>query len=580
MPSSRADAVTTEVIRHALRSAAGQMKRVLMRTAFSLIIYETLDFACGLYDRNVRLLAQAQTLPLFLGTLDACITAAVDGVGGPGMLEDGDILIYNIPYGTGAHPNDAAFVMPAFVDNELAGYAVVKAHFVDIGAKDVYATDTKDVHQEGTLFPGIKLYRAGERNDEVWRIILANSRAPVTVNGDMNAWIGGLRTGTRALTAIMDKHGVELFEDAIERIFDHGEAHVRRFVEAIPDGRYVSVCRIDDNGVTPDPITFDIAVEIRGSNVTVDLRDAPAQQPSPINSPLPTTSSVIRLALASLAGAGETPDEGQFRPLTIQTREGTIFHPVSPAPSFAYWMASLQLIEGFHQALAPAVKDRVPAESGGDIMVWVWWGWKRMEYQMRGHDPSEPWVDGAPLPVGQGGHAAGDGTNALIHISEAATRISPAEVWEAKQPWLVEKLELAADSCGAGRFRGGLGVDLHLRILRDCYFTSVVERTKSPPQGLDGGGEARPNSVLIEHPDGSLTHHNKTTAMFVEEGSIYRAHSGGGGGFGAASDRDSLAIAADLADGYVTPAYVRHWHPHYDVPSDDNPVADRHGGST
>src|SRR3954451_22185213 len=153
-----ADPVTTEIVRQALNAAAEQMKRALIRTSFSPVIYEVLDFAAALYDRDVSLLAQAPSLPTFMGTMSFCVTAAVEAVGGEEALEPGDIILYNVPYGTGSHPQDAATVMPVFLDaggageGALIGYSAIKAHWLDIGGKDPYSTDTVDVFQEGTIF--------------------------------------------------------------------------------------------------------------------------------------------------------------------------------------------------------------------------------------------------------------------------------------------------------------------------------------------------------------------------------------------------------------------------------------------
>lgn len=149
-----ADPVTTEIIRQGLGAAADQMKQSLIRTAFSPIIYEALDFAVAFYDADMCMLAQAPTLPAFMGTLGFCVREAVDGVGGPAALSPGDVILYNDPYGTGSHPQDAAMVVPIFHEDVLAGYSVIKAHWLDIGGKDPYCTDTIDVHQEGTIFPG------------------------------------------------------------------------------------------------------------------------------------------------------------------------------------------------------------------------------------------------------------------------------------------------------------------------------------------------------------------------------------------------------------------------------------------
>lgn len=568
--AARADPVTTEVVRHALRSGAGQMKRVLVRTAFSPIIYEVVDFAVGLYDRDARMLAQAPTLPLKLGTLDSCIKNAVEAVGGVEQLADGDLLLYNVPYGTGAHPQDIALIAPVFLDGELVGYAPCKTHMVDLAGKDPYCTDTIDVHQEATIFPGVKLYAAGERNEEIWRIFMANSRAPKVVGGDLNAVVGCVRTGAQALRAIIEKRGLDEFSACVERIFEHGERHMRKFVARIPDGTYSTDCRIDDNGRDIEEIEFELGVEVAGSDITIDLTGAPEQQSGPVNSLRPNTVSMMRTALASVAGSGVDADEGQFRPLTVNTRPGSIFESTYPAPSFVYWAASLQLIDGFYRALAPVLPDEVAAESGSDMLVLMWWGHRRLDYQRRNTDWEEPWIDGGSTPIGQGGHAAGDGTNALIHISESALRIGPAEKWEAQNPWLVERRELAPDSCGPGRHRGGLGVDFHVRALEDCYLTSVVERTKAPPRGLFGGGEARANQVVVHHEDGRTTQHGKDTAVELKAGSLFEVHSGGGGGYGPPAERDPQLIEQDLIEGYVTAEHVRRWYPHYAGPFPDD----------
>ena len=171
---SDVDPVTTEIVRNSLNSAADQMKRALCRTAMSPVIYEVLDFAGAIYDDNLRLLAQAPSLPMFMGTLSFCIEEAVKGVGGVDNLFEGDVIIYNSPYGTGAHPQDAALVMPVFFDGELIGYTAIKAHWLDIGGKDPASTDSVDVFQEGTVFPGVKLFSKGKLVEDIHKMCIAN----------------------------------------------------------------------------------------------------------------------------------------------------------------------------------------------------------------------------------------------------------------------------------------------------------------------------------------------------------------------------------------------------------------------
>lgn len=548
------DPVTTEIVRQSLNAAADQMKRALVRTAFSPVIYEVLDFAAAIYDRDVCLLAQAPTLPTFMGTMSFCVEAAVGAVGGVAALSAGDIILYNVPYGTGSHPQDAAMVMPVFVDGELVGYTAIKAHWLDIGGKEPYSTDTVDVFQEGTIFPGVKLYAAGELRPDILRFATANSRVPKFVAGDINATVVGVRTGAAALERIVRRHGVDGFYDCVGRIYDHGEAVVRSWFERLPAGRYVGHGEMDSNGITEDRVPFDVTVEIGAASVRLDYSRAPEQQAGPINCPLPSTVSASRVAIAMLAGGGEAPNEGHFRPIEVMTRPGTMFHPRHPAPCFLYGWAGDQAIEAIYRAIADALPESVPACSGGDICALVWWGEREAD--------GEPWTDGAPHPIGQGAHASGDGANSLMHISESATRIAPAEVWEAKNPWVLERMELAPDSCGAGEYRGGLGLDISFRLLEDAWLTSAVERTKNRPWGLLGGTEARANSVIVELPDGSTATYSKITRLAIPRGAVVHLHTGGGGGYGEPSQRPAASVQADIREGYVTERHAREHYPH------------------
>ncbi|MCY4087787.1 MAG: hydantoinase B/oxoprolinase family protein [Actinomycetia bacterium] len=550
-----ADPVSTEVVRHSLNSAANQMKRALIRTAFSPVIYEVLDFAVAIYDRQIRLLAQAPSLPFFMGTMNFCVEAAVEAVGGEERLDPGDIILYNYPYGTGSHPQDAAVVMPVFVDGaELVGYTTTKGHWLDIGGKDPYSTDTVDVHQEGTIFPGVKLFRKGELVEDILRMATANSRVPKMVAGDINAEVAAVRVGAAGLLRVINRYGLEAFAASVERMFDHGEAVVRSYFEKIPDGRYVGRGEMDDDGISDAPVPFEIVVEVDGSTVRLDYSGAPDAQVGPINCPIASTVSASRIAITMLAGGGEAPNEGHFRPIEVVARPGSMFHPEPPSPCFLYGWPAMQSLEVIYDAVSKVMPEAVPACSGGDICALVWWGIRE--------ETSEPWADGSPHPVGQGAHAHGDGASSLIHHAEAATRFSPTEVWEARNPWLLEKIELAPDSCGPGKHRGGLGVDMHFHMIEDAYVTAAVERTKNEPWGLEGGLPARPNCGMLYHVDGTTEPVAKATRLAVPKGATLVLQNGGGGGYGPPSERDPKAVHEDLREGYITEGHAREHYPH------------------
>lgn len=548
-----ADPIATEIVHQGLNAAANHMKKALIRTAFSPIIYEALDFAVALYDDDYSMLAQAPTLPAFMGTLGFCVREAVAAVGGETNLHPGDIILYNDPFGTGSHPQDAAMVVPIFVDEELVGYSAIKAHWLDIGAKDPYCTDTIDLFQEGTIFPGVKLFDRGELVDAVYRMVLANTRLPDAVVGDINAMVAGARAGAEALTALASRYGVADFRRCVARMYQHGEGLVRSWIQGLPDGTYVASGAIDSNGVTPEAVPIEVRVEIDGSTVRIDYSNAPEQVVGPINCPLPSTVSASRLAIAFLAGAA-APNEGHFRALEVITREGSLFHPVRPAPSFMYGIPADHAIDLILHAVGERIPGAAPAGSGGDINALVWWGNRATT--------GDSWVDGAPHPVGQGGDIHGDGGNALMYHSESATRFTSTEIWESRNPWLVTQSALAVDSGGAGRHRGGLGLNLSFQVLEDCFLTSALARTTGAPYGLLGGGQGRPNALVITSPNGAEKSYALTTRIPLLAGTVVDLRTGSGGGYGPPAERDPVAVRADITDGYITDQSARHHYPH------------------
>ena len=552
--SEDVDPILVEIIRNSLNSAAEQMKRSLIRTAFSPIIYEVLDFASAIYDKNFCMLSQSPSLPGFMGTLSFCVEASVKEVGGEENLNEGDIILYNNPYGSGSHSQDAAIVMPVFINkNKLIGYTAIKAHWLDTGGKEPYSTDTVDVFQEGTIYPGLKLYKKGKLVEDVYKLIVANSRVPKAIIGDLNAQLNGVKAGARALQRIVNKYGFETFEQSVIKIYEYGEKLVRKTISKIPDGEYSGWGQMDSNGVDEGVVKFKIKINVNGSDLELDFSEAPVQQNGPINCPLPSTVSKARVAFSMMAGNGEQPNEGFFRPLVIKTKQGTMFDPVSPAPCFLNGWAGLQVIEIIYKILSEKIPNVFPASSGGCLAAAVWWG-KR-------ENNNEPWADGSPHPIGQGAFNGGDGITSMHHNS-AGTRISPTEIWESRNPWLVKKIELAKDSCGAGKYRGGLGLNLEFEMLEETYVTTVVERTNFPPWGVNNGKAARSNNVILNTKNGKLNVPKKT-GLKLNKGESIIFKTGGGGGYGDPIERSNKKILNDLKQEYISKEYVEKHYPQF-----------------
>ena len=550
----KTDPITSEIIRNSLNSAAEQMKKALVRSAFSPIIYEVLDFASAIYDKNYCMLSQSPSLPGFMGTLSFCVEQAVKEVGGEENIFDGDIIIYNNPYGSGSHSQDAALVKPVFIENKLIGYTAIKAHWLDTGGKEPYSTDTVDVFQEGTIYPGLKLYKKGKLEEDIFKLIKANSRVPKAIEGDLNAQLNGIIAGANALKRIVNKFGYELFYASVLEIYEHGEKLVRKSLQKIPDGTYSGFGQMDSNGVDEGVVKFKISIEVKGSDLILDFTDAPDQQNGPINCPLPSTVSKARVAFSMMAGNGEQPNEGFFRPLIVKTKKGTMFNPVSPAPCFLNGWPGLQVIEVIYRILSEKLPEAFPASSGGCLAAAVWWGKREKD--------GEPWAAGAPHPVGQGGFYNGDGVTSMHHNS-AGTRISPTEIWESKNPWLINKIELAKDSCGAGEFRGGLGLDLEFEMIEETFITTVVERTKNPPWGIKDGKAGRANNVQVIKKNGDKFFMPKKSGYKLDKGDKIIFLTGGGGGYGNPEFRKIEKIEYDLKQEYLSKKYVEENFKHF-----------------
>jgi N-methylhydantoinase B len=551
--ASEVDPVTASIIQHGLDAAADQMLVALKRTAFSPIIYDILDGGGAFYDRHFRMLSQIQTLPLFTGSLGLCVESVATHYADRGGLEDGDVLVVNDPFLTGTHQWDVAVIVPGFLDGELVAYAAIKAHQLDVGALAPFVSNSTDVFQEGTIYPGVKLYKAGELDDDLYRTMLANTRLPESAAGDLSAQAGACRTGLRALLELMERYGLEQFDAAVEVILDAGEAKMRERLAALPPGRYTSTTVHEHNGVEKVMIPYEVAIEIDADGITIDLTDAPPAQPGPVNSPRVGVVSAIRCAMMALAIDDGRANEGYFRPLELKTRPGSMFDAQRPAPCALASYPMYILIEGINEAVAQAIPERMPG--GFDMCVsLVMWG---------NDEQGSFWADSINVVGGAPAAAVyGDGGGPLMPIGCSGLRGISWEVWEAKTPMLIEQADFAPDSAGAGRHRGGPGVDLVVSALRDMELTVVNERSQVPTFPLAGGRKGRRNEAIVRAPDGSVEEHVKVTGAQVPKGARIEVRTGGGAGYGRPEQRSPEAVHADVAAGYLSEEGARRQYPH------------------
>lgn len=541
----RVDPVTIEVVRNYMQSAARQMRNVLVRASCNPVIYEIVDFSQALYNARAELLAEGAGLPHFMGTLRFAIQNVMRYIG-VANAQDGDVYLCTYPYWTGSHSQDATVVRPIFVAGRIFGYAASKAHWMDIGAKDIYGTDTVDIWQEGLQLFGARVRNAGVVNHEVLEIVRANSRLPDSVLGDLNAQIAACEMGARRVAELVAKYGAATVEAAFDAILDHGERLARQAIREAPDGEWSASGALDNNGLNDEPVPIRVTVRIKADELTVDTTGSAPQQAGPTNSPFPATVAFSRLAVKRLMLPGDDANEGCFRPLNVVAPSGTIFNANHPAPVFQYGQHAAVMGELLMVALAQAMPQRVVARSGASECAFLF----------SGHEPQHgEYFAGADIDgVGQGASCEGDGENALIVYFGGDARNLPIEVLESKYPIRTLKYELRQDSGGAGRYRGGLGVVKVWKPLVDLKCITVVEQTKTAAPGLFGGVQAQPNVMILNAHTGKESRRGKQSDAIMLANGEWHLHSGGGGGWGSPHEREVLAVLDDVVNGYVSQA--------------------------
>jgi N-methylhydantoinase B len=540
---STLDPITVEVIRNYLVSAAREMNRNLIRTSYSTIIYEIHDFGIGIYDRHCRLLAEAPGLAIFTRGNDYALKRIVEYLGYEN-IHPGDVVLLNYPYFSSAHTLDVAAVVPIFHHDRLMGFSAIKQHWLDLGQKDPgYVLDSTDVQQEGLILPCSKIYARGVLNRDVEDIIRFNTRMPEHVMGDMNAQISSCRTGERRVRELVNRFGPDLYEEALEAILTHGERLARLRLAGLPKGTWTAEDYVDDDGIDKERmVKIRATVTVTEEEMVVDFAGSDPATKGPINIPFGETMGIGALVFKAITTPDTPANEGNFRPLRVEAPPGSLMHALPPSPTFTLWPALLAT-EVVTKALAQGMPDIVPACSGGDIFDVMGVGLHPKTGKM--------WLEATNEGVGFGGHAANDGENGIMHLTEPGCRNNPIEILETKAPWLIEHYGLRRDSGGPGVHRGGLGVTRTYRFLSRASVLTLVKKTKTSPWGMAGGRDGGHGYVVVR----PGTERQQTTGMVYEQmeaGDALINNSGGGGGWGEPLDRNPARVLEDVRNEYVS----------------------------
>jgi N-methylhydantoinase B len=540
------DPAAIEIIRHALIAGADEMMINVKRAAYSPSIHEIQDVCVGLLDADANIIACAPGLPMFLADMGEVVRDGWE-VLGPSPFRPGDIFLSNDPYTIGTHNNNVATYLPIFDAGELAGFAVVRGHMVDLGGAVPGSRSSRltEIYQEGLRLRQLKFYSDGEPVQEIHRLIADNTRMPDAVLGDLRAQVAACRTGERRLLAVLAKYGRARFEAACRHILDQGERQARQAVSAIPDGTYSSEAFLDNDGIDKaQPITVKVSVEIAGDEMTIDFSEFADQTRGSINTGPAGAVAIARHAFKCLTTPHEPANEGQFRPLHVRVPRGKVISAERPAACGWWAHTTSTTVDTIFRALSDALPATIPAGHFGDIPMCL----------INGIDlKGRRFVFFEPVPGGHGGRPYEDGISATVCFHEGDTPDVPVEVQESTLPIFIDESSLDADSGGAGRFRGGLGYRRVFRVSESASMEINIERHGCPPWGLRGGSAGRPNRAYVQRAVGEEWELVlKQDGIVLAPGARVMMIGGGGGGWGDPRDRPPEEVRADVISGYVS----------------------------
>ena len=553
--STGIDPILTSVIQRRLKSITEEMGLTLLRTTRSPILNEARDFVTGLYDETGDMLEQTEYIPVLAFALQPVCKEIIDFFGED--LHPGDVILHNDVFSGGNQNNDVAVFRPVFIDGAPVAWAACKGHQADIGGAVAggYNPDAREVWQEALRIPPLKVFERGKRREDVWRMVFANIRYPI-VEEDIEAQIGGTAVGERGIVELIERYGLDVFRDHREELFASTERMVRREIEAIPDGTYRGDSTAFYDGVTEGTeMTISLAVTVEGGRIVFDYSGSSPQTPGFVNAPYAATASATMLTFLMLIDPDIPHNAGLHRPISIVNPEGSFLNAAFPAATAFGNSITGPTSDAIMRALADALPKTVTA------------GWNRfLGFAVTGDDPrrNRHFVDILFLALkgGSGATWEADGYDHIGLINCAGGILAQDyEMFEIQNPFLLERHEYLADSAGAGRWRGGLGIETVLRIegedVTAVAFGDGVEES-ARAFGLFGGEPGSVNTGAFRFPDGSeKIARSKEIVRGIPSGTVFRQRAGGGGGYGSPGERPAKLVAGEVRDGLISPEAAR-----------------------
>ena len=548
---AKIDPITFAVIKNGLDAIVDEMAYDVMRTARSEIVKDVMDFSAAICDMSGNMIAQAKTVALHLGAVPEAMGVVLEHYGDD--LAPGDAVVLNDPYQGGMHLPDIFMFMPVFHGPDLQGFTVVICHHTDVGGRVAgsNASDSTEIYQEGLRIPALKLFEKGEINSTLIKMIDLNVRLPDRVIGDLKAQFAACQTGAREMGKLFDRYGAETAQAYFTELLDYAERMTREEIRQWPDGTYEFTDYIDDDGFIDTPLPIAIAITVHGDSVTVNYEGSAPQVPAALNSTKSYTNSCTYLSVRCVLKGDIPNNAGVFRAIDVKAPDASIVNPKLPAAVAARALTGYRIVDAMFGALAQIVPDRVPAAGEGGNTVVCLGGYR---------EDGSPFIIVDMICGAWGGRPDKDGIEAITNPSQNLSN-TPVETMESQHPVRVEEYALVPDSCGAGEYRGGLGVARSYRLLADEASLQLrADRMKIRPYGLAGGDEAGPAVNEITTREGNRVSLPSKINRKMDRGELVRHVQPGGGGFGDPFMRDPQRVARDVWNTKISAGYAREHH--------------------
>ena len=537
------DPIEFELFKNTIFSIADEMAVTIVRTTYSAVLRDNMDFSTGFADAQGRIVAQGVTCPGHLGAMPTTMASIVGRFGND--MRPGDVFIMNDPYEGGMHLPDIFVIKPIYVGDERKAFAVTLCHHTDVGGRVAgsNASDSTEIYQEGLRIPPLKLYEAGERNDTIFSLIEKNVRVPVNVVGDLRGQLSACHVAERQFLELVERHGEATVDDFMTEVVDYAERRTRAAIRQLPDGVFSFEDWIDDDGIDRgSPIRLHVTLTKSDDTISADWTGSAPQVRGAINSTLSFTKSATYCGVRSVLPDDIPNNEGVFRAIDVYAPPGTVTNVVLPGACAARGLTGFRMLDTVMGALAQMVPDRVFAASDGGVTGISIGGY---------HRDRTPFVYVEFTCSGWGGRPWADGLDANSNLFGNMT-VPSVELTEAEQPFQMLAYEFIPDRSGAGKYRGGAAVRRDFRLLADESVLQVrSDRSAVRPYGLYGGQPGKPSLNLLD-PDGARERLPGKFNHPFRAGEVFRHQVAGAGGWGDPLDRDPAAVLRDVRNEFVS----------------------------